>query len=137
MTRRGILTGGTWCVDRNFLLDQWPAENGRADIGAYEVQAPPTQVPKPKCGGKRATIVATSAKTKGTKRADVIVGRKGRDTILGLAGNDTVCGLGGNDKLVGGKGKDRLLGGKGKDRLLGGPGKDKLAGGPGNDTQKQ
>lgn len=32
MTRKGILTGGTWCIDRNLLLDQWPAENGRADI---------------------------------------------------------------------------------------------------------
>jgi sugar/nucleoside kinase (ribokinase family) len=32
MTRRGILTGGTWCIDRNILLDIWPAENGRADI---------------------------------------------------------------------------------------------------------
>lgn len=32
MSRRGILTGGTWCVDRNLLLDHWPAENGRADI---------------------------------------------------------------------------------------------------------
>jgi len=32
MTRRGVLTGGTWCVDRNFLVDRWPALNGRADI---------------------------------------------------------------------------------------------------------
>lgn len=32
MTREGILTGGTWCVDRNLLLDRWPQENGRADI---------------------------------------------------------------------------------------------------------
>jgi sugar/nucleoside kinase (ribokinase family) len=32
MTRRGVLTGGTWCIDRNKLLDQWPDENGRADI---------------------------------------------------------------------------------------------------------
>jgi len=32
MTRRGILTGGTWCVDRNLMVDVWPAENGRADI---------------------------------------------------------------------------------------------------------
>jgi sugar/nucleoside kinase (ribokinase family) len=32
MTRRGILTGGTWCIDRNILLDNWPRENGRADI---------------------------------------------------------------------------------------------------------
>jgi sugar/nucleoside kinase (ribokinase family) len=32
MTRRGILTGGTWCIDRNILLDNWPSSNGRADI---------------------------------------------------------------------------------------------------------
>ncbi len=36
MTRRGILTGGTWCVDYNKLLDLWPAENGRADILSTE-----------------------------------------------------------------------------------------------------
>ncbi len=30
--RRGILTGGTWCIDHNRLLDHWPRENGRADI---------------------------------------------------------------------------------------------------------
>ena len=32
MTRRGVLTGGTWCIDRNILLDNWPQVNGRADI---------------------------------------------------------------------------------------------------------
>src|SRR5215831_12364020 len=32
MTRRGVLTGGTWCVDRNILVDRWPGLNGRADI---------------------------------------------------------------------------------------------------------
>ncbi len=37
MNRRGILTGGTWCIDRNLLLDRWPAENGRADILAAEM----------------------------------------------------------------------------------------------------
>jgi sugar/nucleoside kinase (ribokinase family) len=30
--RTGILTGGTWCVDRNLMVDRWPLENGRADI---------------------------------------------------------------------------------------------------------
>ncbi|WP_108659191.1 carbohydrate kinase family protein [Acuticoccus kandeliae] len=30
--RRGILTGGTWCLDRNIMVVTWPAENGRADI---------------------------------------------------------------------------------------------------------
>jgi sugar/nucleoside kinase (ribokinase family) len=32
VTRRGILTGGTWCLDRNLMVDVWPEENGRADI---------------------------------------------------------------------------------------------------------
>ena len=32
MTRRGVLTGGTWCLDRNLLVDRWPQLNGRADI---------------------------------------------------------------------------------------------------------
>ena len=113
-----------------------PKGGNGADIGAYEVQAPAT-VPKPKCAGKTATIVATKAKTKGTKRADVIVGRKGADKIFGLGGNDTICGLGGNDRLYGGKGKDRLIGAAGRDKLFGGPGRDKLAGGPGKDQQKQ
>ena len=36
MTRRGILTGGTWCVDRNLLLDHWPEMDGRAVILATE-----------------------------------------------------------------------------------------------------
>jgi len=37
MSREGILTGGTWCVDRNLLLDRWPHENGRADILSAEM----------------------------------------------------------------------------------------------------
>ena len=37
MTRRGILTGGTWCVDRNLLLDRWPNANGRANILSSEI----------------------------------------------------------------------------------------------------
>ena len=37
MSRVGILTGGTWCVDRNLLLDRWPHENGRADILSSEM----------------------------------------------------------------------------------------------------
>lgn len=32
MSRRGILTGGTWCVDRNKLVDFWPPEDGLAEI---------------------------------------------------------------------------------------------------------
>jgi sugar/nucleoside kinase (ribokinase family) len=36
MERRGIVTGGTWCVDRNKLIDFWPAEDGVAEILAVE-----------------------------------------------------------------------------------------------------
>jgi sugar/nucleoside kinase (ribokinase family) len=34
--RRGIVTGGTWCVDRNKLVEFWPAEDGIAEILAVE-----------------------------------------------------------------------------------------------------
>ena len=30
--RRGILTAGTWCVDRNKLVTHWPKEDGLAEI---------------------------------------------------------------------------------------------------------
>lgn len=30
--RRGIITGGTWCIDRNKLVDLWPAEDSIAEI---------------------------------------------------------------------------------------------------------
>lgn len=30
--RHGIVTGGTWCVDRNKLVEFWPAEDGLAEI---------------------------------------------------------------------------------------------------------
>ena len=36
MTRKGILTGGTWCIDHNLTVDIWPAENGRAEIVAAD-----------------------------------------------------------------------------------------------------
>ncbi|MFO1039247.1 MAG: carbohydrate kinase family protein [Geminicoccaceae bacterium] len=34
--RRGFVTGGTWCVDRNKLVDFWPGEDGLAEILATE-----------------------------------------------------------------------------------------------------
>jgi len=36
--RRGIVTGGTWCVDRNKLVDFWPAEEEVSEILAVEMQ---------------------------------------------------------------------------------------------------
>ena len=35
--RRGIVTGGTWCVDSNRLIDFWPPEDGLAEILSEEV----------------------------------------------------------------------------------------------------
>lgn len=34
--RRGIVTGGTWCVDRNKLVAFWPGEDGLAEILSLE-----------------------------------------------------------------------------------------------------
>jgi sugar/nucleoside kinase (ribokinase family) len=34
--RRGFITGGTWCVDRNKLIDFWPEENGICHILSEE-----------------------------------------------------------------------------------------------------
>ncbi len=38
MQRRGFVTGGTWCVDRNKLIDFWPPEDSVAEILAVEVR---------------------------------------------------------------------------------------------------
>lgn len=37
-TRRGILTGGTWCVDHNRVIEFWPAEDAVAEILSDEMQ---------------------------------------------------------------------------------------------------
>lgn len=34
--RRGIITGGTWCVDNNRLIDFWPEEDGIVEILSQE-----------------------------------------------------------------------------------------------------
>ena len=76
---------------------------------------------RPRCFGKRATIV-------GTAKADVLKGTSRPDVIAGLAGNDVLRGLAGNDSICGGKGNDTLLGGGGEDLLEGDEGRDKLSG---------
>lgn len=89
--------------------------------------------PRPLCRGRRATIVATTTVTRGTRGPDVIVGRPGRDVIHALGGADLVCGRGGADLLDGGAGRDTLLGQAGRDVLRGGAGRDLLLGGAGRD----
>lgn len=35
---RGFVTGGTWCLDRNRLVELWPAEDGLAEISEEETR---------------------------------------------------------------------------------------------------
>src|SRR5919106_2426811 len=88
---------------------------------------------RPKCQGRRATIVGTTGKDRirGTRRADVIVAKDGNDRISGRGGNDVICAGDGDDILIGGGGADRLDGGPGSDVLSGGPGNDSIGGGSG------
>jgi Ca2+-binding RTX toxin-like protein len=94
---------------------------------------PTSAAPKPKCFGRRATIVGTPAtnRIKGTKRADVIVSRGGSDVINGRGGKDLICAGDGDDVISGGDGADRIAGGSENDTLAGGVGNDFLSGGPG------
>ena len=38
MARRGIICGGSWCVDRNKLIDHWPEQETIAGILSEERQ---------------------------------------------------------------------------------------------------
>ena len=95
---------------------------------------PPSPSPSPRCDGRVATIVATPGRrTRGTPRADVIVGTSRADQIDGGGGNDRICAGRGNDRVNGGPGADRVDGGSGDDRVSGGSGTDLVIGGPGAD----
>jgi hypothetical protein len=88
---------------------------------------------RPKCQGRRATVVGTKAndRIRGTRRADVIVAKGGNDRINGRGGKDVICAGDGDDVVMGGGGADRLDGGPGSDVLSGGPGNDFIGGGTG------
>lgn len=36
--RRGVITGGTWCLDRNKMIDRWPGEDQVAEIVSEEAR---------------------------------------------------------------------------------------------------
>jgi sugar/nucleoside kinase (ribokinase family) len=36
--RRGIVTGGTWCIDRNKMIDAWPDEDAAVEIRQVDTQ---------------------------------------------------------------------------------------------------
>jgi Ca2+-binding RTX toxin-like protein len=94
--------------------------------------APPAQA-KPRCHGKKATIVSNAPRIVGSKAPDVIVAGGRDNAIFGEGGNDVICGGGGDDVIYGGRGKDTLLGNGGEDRLHGERGSDRLSGGGGRD----
>jgi Ca2+-binding RTX toxin-like protein len=95
--------------------------------------APSAQAARPKCFGKRATIVGSASdnRLRGTPKADVIVGRGGDDVISGRDGRDLLCGGKGSDLLRGGGGNDKLNSGRASDGNSGGAGNDLINGGPG------
>ncbi|HKP23490.1 MAG TPA: PfkB family carbohydrate kinase, partial [Dongiaceae bacterium] len=37
-TRRGFITGGTWCVDLNKMIDFWPPEDSIAEIHQIDMR---------------------------------------------------------------------------------------------------
>jgi sugar/nucleoside kinase (ribokinase family) len=38
VARHGVVCGGSWCVDRNYVIDRWPEEETLAEILAEELQ---------------------------------------------------------------------------------------------------
>jgi Ca2+-binding RTX toxin-like protein len=92
---------------------------------------------RPRCGGKKATIVGGPGdnRIKVPKHGvQVIHGGGGNDTIIAMRNKDRVCGGRGNDRLLAGPGRDKSFGGPGNDYMELGLGGDKARGGAGSDT---
>jgi CSLREA domain-containing protein len=144
-------------IDLPTIANSTAAGADASDIGAFELQQGPaapggtTGSPgssnRPKCEGKKATIVPRGKHGRllsGTSGRDVIVGTDRDESIGGGGGNDIICAGGGDDSVKGGAGNDRLYGEDGEDTLLGQAGRDLMVGGerrdiciggPGKDTR--
>ncbi|MGH8857556.1 MAG: calcium-binding protein, partial [Polaromonas sp.] len=72
--------------------------------------------------------------SRGTSKADVLLGKATGDQLSAGDGDDILDGGGGDDVLYAGNGNDTLLGGTGSDYLRGQAGNDVLDGGAGNDV---
>jgi Ca2+-binding RTX toxin-like protein len=105
------------------------------NVAAQRLRTGAGLIARPRCFGKRATIVGTAKadRMRGTKGRDVIVGLGGNDKISGLGGNDLVCGGAGSDYISPGDGSDKVSGDAGHDTLAASPGRDRLVGGSGSD----
>lgn len=102
-------------------------------VGYLAAMSVDASAARPRCFGKKATIVGTNGpdELRGTPGADVIVAKGGGDEVWGHGGNDRICLGGGVDFASAGSGDDRIAGGRGVDFLEGGPGDDLINGGPG------
>jgi Ca2+-binding RTX toxin-like protein len=91
---------------------------------------------KPRCAGKKATMVGGNGRDllKGGPRPDVVVSRGGNDRIFSGGGRDIVCSGPGDDVVRVGPGKDRVNSGAGDDFVDGAGGSDVVASGAGNDV---
>jgi Ca2+-binding RTX toxin-like protein len=106
-------------------------------IVAVWMLIPPLAEAKPRCGGRKATIVGGGGNNKikaGKHGVQVIVAGGGDDVIIAKRNKDIVCGGPGDDIIRGGTGRDKLFGGAGNDLVDGGPGSDKTFGNAGQDT---
>ena len=103
-------------------------------LAALFALLPPEALAKPRCNGKKATIVSNAPRIVGSKAPDVIVAGGRGNVIFGEGGNDVICGGGGDDVIHGGRGNDTLLGEGGDDKLHGERGSDRLFGGGGRDS---
>ena len=103
-------------------------------IASIVAIVPTASAAKPKCFGRRATIVGTRGDDQltGTNGRDVIVAKRGNDTIDARGGRDFICaGRGGFDVVFAGNGNDRIDGEQGFDVIFPGLGDDFVNGGPG------
>ncbi|MGH2694765.1 MAG: calcium-binding protein [Actinomycetota bacterium] len=103
-------------------------------VGGSLTLATGAHAARPRCFGKRATIVGTNGRDRirGTKGPDVIVTKGGNDSVFGLGGNDRICAGRGRDGVAAGRGSDRVsLAGGGEEFALGGGGNDVIDLGPG------
>lgn len=106
-------------------------------VAAVSTLAPAVAHAKPKCEGRKATVVGGKGDNviKADKKGvQVIVAGAGDDTIIAKRNKDIVCGGPGDDRILGGTGRDQIHGGPGNDFLDGGPGSDKIFGDAGLDT---
>lgn len=125
---------------RRPLQESWPNNYTSNDMTALitlwgsEEDIQSTTNPAKEQGLTPQILNTISKRTKGTRKADWIIGNIGNDTIKAFGGDDYIEGGLGNDRLIGNTGNDHLIGDAGDDILYGGNGRDILTGSSGSDV---